>query len=335
MPGAVTWQELLPRTEGFCAADEPLPGHLRHCRPGDSHFPPRLLAFEETTPLWIRSRLDPGLIGGRLWNPPAVAIVGTRSASAVGRDLAREIAWGLARAGVVIVSGLALGIDGAAHEGALLAGGRTIAVLGCGLDRCYPAEHVGLARDITARGALISEWSPGTAPVAWRFPRRNRLISGLADAVLFVEGGAKSGAVHTVRFALDQGRDVLVVPRDPGPENNTGPNRMLREGATAVTTAGDILERMGWAAGPPAGTRAGAHSRERRAPADGARPLNRSDLRGRILGLIVRCPGTSTETLLQKMPEECPAQLVAELTRLEVEGRLYQDGQGSWREDFS
>jgi len=261
--------------------------------------------------------------------------VGTRSASAVGRDLAREIAWGLARAGVVIVSGMALGVDGAAHEGALLAGGRTIAVLGCGLDHCYPAEHAELARDIMKRGALISEWPPGTPPRAWRFPQRNRLISGLADAVVFVEGGAKSGALHTVRFALDQGREVLVVPRDPGPESNAGPNQRLREGAKPVTSAGDILDLMEWTTGPLAERRAEADAMKQGAPPGSARSLSRDDLGKRVLGWIVRCGGASTETLLQKMPEECPAGLVAELTRLEVEGCLYQNRQGSWREVLS
>lgn len=206
-------------------------------------FPERLTFIPDPpSSLWI--------LGNPQHLPPpgrrALALVGARAASRDGLDNARRLAEGLAHAGIVVVSGMARGIDGASHQGALDAGGRTIAVLGSGLDQLYPREHVGLAQDIVAAGAVVSEYPPDTAPQTWTFPRRNRLISGLADAVVVVEAAERSGALITASAALEQGKDVLVVPgRVPGARNRGG-HLLVRDGAKIVETADDILQEMGW-----------------------------------------------------------------------------------------
>jgi DNA processing protein len=179
-----------------------------------------------------------------------VAVVGSRGATGSGRSMARDLAHGLAAHGVEVVSGLARGIDGSAHEGALLGGGTTVAVLGSSLDIIYPSEHEGLAAKIEARGALVSELPPGTRPAPAQFPCRNRIIAGLAEAVLVVEAGAKSGALITARVALEEGRDVLAVPGRPGDPLAFGPNLMIRDGATLVRGPEDVLQHLGIDAAP-------------------------------------------------------------------------------------
>ena len=204
-------------------------------------FPPRVLEIKDKTRgLWMRSRIDPREIKQMPWLLPTVAIVGSRAASGAGLEIARTMAWELTRAGILVLSGLARGIDSAAHEGALLAGGRTVAVLACGLDLCYPAEHKELAARICQNGLLLSEWRCGTQPLPWHFPRRNRLISALADIVVVVEAELRSGAFHTVRFALDQGREVMAVPRDPVIPGSKGPNRLIQEGAAPAIDASSV-----------------------------------------------------------------------------------------------
>jgi DNA processing protein len=174
----------------------------------------------------------------------AVALVGTRRASAYGMHVADQLATGLARANVTVVSGLAKGIDTAAHKAALRAGGRTIAVLGNGLDQVYPPENTNLARSITAQGALVSEFAPGIPPDASNFPRRNRIIAGLSRLTVIVEAGERSGAMITADLALEQGRDVLAVPGDIFRDGSAGPNSLLKQGATPVTCTDDILEAL-------------------------------------------------------------------------------------------
>jgi DNA processing protein len=173
-----------------------------------------------------------------------VAIVGARAASpyalAVGEQLARD----LAARGVIVVSGMARGVDSAAHRGALSAGGLTVAVLGCGADVVYPREHDRLALDIQASGAIVSELAPGTAPQKWWFPLRNRIISGLSRAVVVIEAGEKSGSLITARCALEQGRDVLAVPGNVLSGRNRGAHALLRDGAKIVESADDILEEL-------------------------------------------------------------------------------------------
>ncbi len=206
---------------------------------GSTGFPP-LLAQIPNPPrtLWVRGDV------GALANP-AVAIVGSRAASSDGLTIASDIAADLVRAGVVVVSGLARGIDSAAHAAALDAHGVTVAVLGTGVDRVYPPEHGELASRIATCGALVSELPPGTPPRAFHFPLRNRIISGLSRAVVVIEAPEASGALITAREALDQGREVMVVPgRVPGGRNRGG-HGLLRDGAKLVEAAVDILQELG------------------------------------------------------------------------------------------
>jgi DNA processing protein len=171
----------------------------------------------------------------------AVGVVGSRTPSESGITLATELARDLAASGVTIVSGLALGIDGAAHRGALQVAGRTIAVLGGGLDHPTPPSHNGLAARVACSGGLVSEFPPGVDPRPMHFPRRNRLIAALAQVLIVVEGGARSGARSTVDHAIALGREVAAVPRDPLHEGSALPNLLLRQGATPVTSASEVL----------------------------------------------------------------------------------------------
>jgi DNA processing protein len=183
---------------------------------------------------------------------PAVAIVGARSCSAYGAQVAREVARELAAAGVVVVSGLARGIDGEAHRGALAGGGPTVAVLGCGIDRDYPRSHAGLAGRIAEDGLVVSEYAPGVEPAPWRFPARNRIIAGLALAAVVVEARERSGALITADFALELGRDVFAVPGEITSALSAGANDLLRQGAAPLLSAGDVLGAIGLQRAPPA-----------------------------------------------------------------------------------
>jgi DNA processing protein len=175
---------------------------------------------------------------------PAVAIVGTRRPTLYGRREARRFATDLARAGLCVVSGLARGIDGEAHEGALDAHGRTVAFLGCGLDVIYPPEHEKLYERISAEGAVLSEFSLGRQPDAQTFPQRNRLISGMADAILVVESDLKGGSMITARFAAEQGRSVFAMPGRIDQPSSRGCHALIRDGATLVTTAQEIIDEI-------------------------------------------------------------------------------------------
>ena len=198
---------------------------------------PALLAELEAPPpmLYIRGRAE-------LLNQPAVAIVGSREASAAGLKLARSFARGIGDAGYVIVSGLARGIDGAAHEAALPTG--TIAVLAGGLDRIYPPEHAGLHEKIAREGCLVSEQPPGFSPRGQDFPRRNRIISGMSHGVVIVEAAARSGTLVTARYANEQGREVFAVPGHPLDPRAEGTNRLIKTGATLVTDASDVIAAL-------------------------------------------------------------------------------------------
>lgn len=173
---------------------------------------------------------------------PHVAIVGARRATPQGMEVARTLGADLAAAGVTVVSGLARGIDRAAHEGALAAGGRTIAVLGSGIANPYPAQHTGLAERIAVRGAVVSELEPDASPSRHSFPQRNRIIAGLSLGVVVVEAGPRSGSLITTDLALQSGRELFAVPGSPSSPLARGPNRLLREGAHLVETASDVLE---------------------------------------------------------------------------------------------
>jgi len=178
-----------------------------------------------------------------------IALVGSRNPSASGRDTAYEFANYLAQGGIAITSGLAMGIDAAAHQGALAAQGKTIAVIGTGLDRVYPAKHRDLAHEISSSGVIVSEFALGTAPRAENFPRRNRIISGLSLGTLVVEAAVKSGSLITARMAMEQGREVFAIPGSIHNPLARGCHRLIREGAKLVENADDILEELGAMAG--------------------------------------------------------------------------------------
>lgn len=174
-----------------------------------------------------------------------VSIVGSRRTSEYGRQMAEKLAYELSCAGVTVVSGLARGIDTMAHRGAIRAGGYTIGVLGCGVDVIYPRENKKLFMQVQQQGTLVSEYPPGTQPAAGNFPARNRIISGLSQAVVVVEAGSTSGALITADFALEQGRDVYALPGNVTSPYSSGTNQLIKEGATPVTSADDILEALG------------------------------------------------------------------------------------------
>jgi DNA processing protein len=211
----------------------------------------RLVGLDDADyPRALRATYDPPAVlyveGTLAEAPAAVAIVGSRGASPEGRAFARSLARDLAAAGALIVSGLARGIDGEAHRGTLEARGRTVAVLGSALDCLYPREHAALAQAIVeGGGAVVSEFPFGTGPQPHHFPRRNRIIAGLAQATLVVEAAEKSGALSTARFALDEGREVLAVPGHPTEPLSAGANALLRDGATLVRSAADVAEALG------------------------------------------------------------------------------------------
>ncbi|CAK0752615.1 protein Smf [Gammaproteobacteria bacterium] len=205
----------------------------------DPRYPHLLSQISDPPPvLFVRG--EPAVL-----KQPQIAIVGTRNPSTVGRDTARSFAHELATFGLVVTSGLAYGIDGAGHEGALEAGGGlTVAVAGTGLDRVYPARHRDLAHRIVERGALVSEYPPGTPPLAANFPRRNRIISGLSVGTLVVEAAIHSGSLITARLALEQGREVFAIPGSIYNPLARGCHALLREGAKLVETAQDIQEEL-------------------------------------------------------------------------------------------
>jgi DNA processing protein len=205
----------------------------------DPEYPPKLKEIADLPPvLFVRGTLS----SADEW---AVAIVGTRRATPYGRQAAEEFARGLAHNQVTVVSGLARGIDSIAHRAALDAGGRTVAVMACGLDLVYPPEHLKLAQQIMERGALVSDYPLGTQPRSEYFPRRNRIMSGISLGVLVVEGDITSGALITARLALDQNREVFAVPGSIFYPGCRGTNRLIQEGeAKLVTNLQDILEEL-------------------------------------------------------------------------------------------
>jgi len=215
---------------------------LRYLGRSAPEFPPLLRAIHDPPPgLYVRGGAELELI-----SRPAVAVVGARACSAYGRHVARQLGRELASAGLVVVSGLARGVDGEAHRGALEAGGITVAVLGCGIDRDYPAVHAELAVRIVAQGGLIvSEYAPGVEPAPWRFPARNRIIAGLCAASVVVEARERSGALITADFALEEGREVFVVPGEITSALSAGSNALLRLGATPLLTPEDVLLAYG------------------------------------------------------------------------------------------
>jgi len=225
-------------------------GDERRIRWGDPDYPGPLRCIDEPPQeLFVRgARSVERIAFGGL----AVAIVGARDATAYGLATARSLARGLARHGVVVVSGLAIGIDGAAHQGALEGGGVTVAVVGGGTDVVYPRAHARLRSAILGNGLVVGEWVAGTRPAAFHFPLRNRLISGLSIGVVVVEATPKSGSLITARWALEQGREVFAVPGPVGSARSSGPHALLKEGAKLVENEHDVLEELpSWLPPPP------------------------------------------------------------------------------------
>lgn len=203
------------------------------------NYPEPLAALRDPAPLLLIAG-DPAPLSGTL-----VAIVGARAATVYGLEMARALGQRLARAGVTVVSGLARGIDAAAHRGALEASGRSVAVQACGPDRVYPAEHRRLASEIAERGALLTELPVGTPPRPQYFPLRNRLISGLCCGVIVIEARERSGSLITARHALDQGREVMALPGPVTSPTSWGPNRLIRDGAIPILEVDDVFEGLG------------------------------------------------------------------------------------------
>jgi DNA processing protein len=199
----------------------------------DRDYPERLKGIPDPPPALFAD--------GTLPEGPSVALVGSRKASATGIDTARVLGRALGERGVCVVSGLALGIDAAAHEGALEAGGPTVGVLGCGIDVVYPRSNRGLFERVRANGAIVSEYSLGEPPLAWHFPARNRVISGLSDAVVVVEAGERSGALITADHALEAGRDVWAVPGSLGAPECRGSNKLIADGAEVLWDVDEFL----------------------------------------------------------------------------------------------
>jgi DNA processing protein len=268
-------------------------------------YPPLLRTIPDPPPvLWLRGEAPPALLAR-----PSVAIVGARACSSYGRSVARTLGRELAAAGLVVVSGLARGIDGEAHRGALDAGGISVAVLGCGIDRDYPAAHGDLARRIAERGLIVSEYEPGVEPAPWRFPARNRIIAGLCLATVVVEARERSGALITADFALEDGREVMAVPGEITSAVSAGSNALLRLGATPVTAAADVLEAYGIEIVPEAVEAPGG-------------------LAGRLIAHLADSPASIDE--LARASGIAPGEVAAALIELELAGRI-SEGDGVYR----
>jgi DNA processing protein len=283
---------------------------------------PAALAIVEAPPplLYVKGR-------AALLNQPAIAIVGSRESSAAGIKMARSFARGLGDAGYVIVSGLARGIDGAAHEIALATG--TIAVLAGGLDIVYPPEHKALQERIGMEGCLVSEQPPGFSPRGQDFPRRNRIISGIALGVVIVEAAARSGTLVTARYALEQGRDVFSVPGHPLDPRAEGTNRLIKQGATLVTEANDILAALAPISGlseraaPP---RYPFQAPAREAPPPGPPPDVGDGVRSSVLQVLSPAP-VDLDAIIAATGQ--PARIVQiALMELELAGRIARPGPG-------
>ena len=273
-------------------------------RESSKKYPALLRTIPDPPPvLWARGQLDALL-------RPGVAIVGSRAASAYALEVASRLANDLASRGVMVVSGLARGVDGAAHRGCLEGGGATVAVLGSGVNRIYPAEHDDLAATICATGALVSEHGPGVAPLPDHFPLRNRLISGISLGVVVVEANERSGSLITARCAADQGRDVMAVPGSVLGGRNRGSHALLKDGAKVVETADDILEELGWRG-------SGGADGAVQGPEISAKPLEIDELLGRLT------PGEAYD--LDEMSATVGltgSNLLSRVTRWEMRGEL-------------
>ena len=280
---------------------------------GGASYPQALMDIPDAPPiLWVLGDIE-------LLNRPAVGLVGARNASSLGARMARRLGQGIAEAGFTVVSGLARGIDAAAHEAALGFDGRTIAVMAGGIDVIYPAENDGLARQIADLGCRVSEHPPGLEPQARHFPLRNRIIAGLGRAVVVVEAAAKSGSLITAKSALDYGREVMAVPGHPFDARASGCNMLIRDGAVLVRGAADVLEALG------ATYRARPDQQECMpvlpGPEAPQRPLKEvAVLHSMILSRLG--PSPLAEDQLLRDLNVAPTDLAPELLTLELDGRI-------------
>lgn len=286
-------QEALARASEALTAGRAL--GLAALTPGDPGYPALLACIPDPPPvLWSRGCLT-------CLEAPCVAIVGSRAATPYALQVGRRLAAELAGRGIVVVSGLARGVDSAAHQGVLDAGGATVAVIGSGLDNVYPREHDHLADTIAGKGLLLSELAPGARPLPEHFPLRNRIISGISLAVVVVEASESSGSLITAACALKQGRDVMVVPGSVLSGRNRGSHALLKDGAKVVETADDILEDMGWTPGA-SGHAPGQESPRKSLNSDPL--LSRMDV-GEVYRLddLVEVTGTPASKLLPRLME--------------------------------
>lgn len=245
----------------------------------DPEYPQSLLQIPDPpTLLYVRGRL------GQL-NQASLAMVGSRNPTPQGVQNAERFAAALAGAGLIITSGLALGVDAAAHRGALSVSGNTIAFMGTGIDRIYPAANLKLASEVVQRGSIVSEYPLGTPPIAANFPRRNRLISGLSRGVLVVEATTESGSLITARLAAEQGREVFAIPGSIHSPQSRGCHRLIKQGAKLVETVADVLDELGWtqppALGKPASTTTVAGEAGALLQAMGFEPCNLDEIAAR------------------------------------------------------
>lgn len=282
----------------------------------DERFPPLLGEIREAPPL-LFCRGNPAVL-----SRPQIAIVGSRHASPAGLATARAFAADLAAAGFVITSGMALGIDAMAHEGALSAGGETVAVLGCGADQVYPRRHGALSARIRAQGCIVSEFLPGTPPLAPLFPQRNRIISALALGVLVVEAAPDSGSLITARFAAEQGREVFAIPGSIHSPTARGCHQLIREGATLVETSAQLVESLRHFAIPPPQLTLLPD-----APAASAARLSAEE--ARVLALL--SPAGSTVDALVVSAGIPAARASATLSALAVRGHVHVLPGGLWQ----
>ncbi len=314
LPPALVERMVAPVPEAALAATRAWLDHPDHTLLAwdDPDYPPRLLDLADAPPvLYFTGRR--ALLAQR-----ALAIVGSRNATPQGIENAAAFAGALSAAGITIVSGLALGIDTAAHRGALDGRGSTIAVIGTGPDIVYPARNRELAHAIAGRGAIVSEFAPGTPARKENFPRRNRLLSGLSLGVLVVEATLSSGSLITARLAGDQGRDVFAIPGSIHSPFSKGPHKLIREGAKLVETANDVLEDLGLASQGAPGT---AISDDAQAPETGPHAA--------VLRAMGHDP-VDLDALIART--SLPAQqLAAALTTLELDGHVAALPGGRWQ----
>ena len=281
---------------------------ISHISATDNTYPDKLRTIDEPPKqLYYLGDLDAAL------NGPILAVVGSRKVTPYGRQITEKLVREVARQGITIISGLALGVDALAHQAALTERARTIAVMPCGLDKIYPSSHRQLAEDILkSGGALVSEYPSGTEPYPINFVARNRIVAGLADAVLITEAALKSGTLHTANFALEQGKTVMAVPGNITSELSAGTNNLIKSGAIPITEIRDILSAMGL----------------ERAKNRAVRPIGDTNEETLILELLYA--GISEAGELLHKTELAPQIFNQSLTMLEIQGKIKPLGAGNW-----